>query len=997
MDDNFQSPDDLFTSGAFPKAPPPKISGDEDFNALKPGARFLDPEGKTRQKPWTVTGNDEYGAVPEGEMFYDPNGVLRRKPKYEGLSFTAQTLYDMAANDREREKALAYEYGPEAVKKTEWGNEFYVETPEGDLLAPGRGHWLPRAGAYALSEAAPVIGAVVGGLAAAPVGFVGSIGGAALGGAAGESFNDVILSLMGVYDRSVGEQATNLAETAALSGAGEGAGRLLGAAYPLAVNALGGGASKYPARLAANVLGANVDPQATLMAEALTKQGVKVPPSAWLKEAPYLHIATETFDPAFRTQDVLAQSATRYYAKKANTILDALGVPKTARQEIGATEAEVSSEEAGRAVIGRVTREMAEEDAHLANAATRAKEEATAKFTGQEAGRQRTLESLKRAAESNIAAAQKVVDKGFDDIDAATNTAVKAAAAGNRSGDLWRQAAQRITLLNKAVKAKATRLYDAADAAAGDSLPETQGLQDAATMFLESLPETVRGKAPDLVKAIKRLGAVEEGVEPATFAQLRRLRSMLRQDIDYADLTPSMREGVLKYFSGLVDDALHPLEGDPALRTAAEMLDKADAFYAKNMKYFRDKVVDGIVRGVEAGMPADPALLAREILKPGQTERISYVRKVVGKSTWNAIQAADTRHMLDMSKTLVPGEIDGKTFARLVLEREREGILTAGYDKGAADQLKRQAQNVLAAAEGGNVSLKNIGDETVRNFLERAQTAIDASKELAGQDPLGALKIEIGRIDAEAKIATAVLKEGRAADPLSAYGMPNKSVLANQAADKIIGDADLLSAAARRFGVDSQEFTLLRQVAAERLLQKEAGAESKFVGGFTGFTPQTQALLFPGVTLEDAKVLAKHMDFLLSSRSGLDAGPSMAASSRILHPVSSLAGPLQDVAKTLMLFGGVDAVARVVLMKYYQLLSAGVTHPGFVRWIADGVRAGPVERMAIRDALQTKYAHLLGSVGAGSGAALGGTDGGLDTGPRPTPERDWRKRLESTQ
>ena len=48
--------------------------------------------------------------IPEGAQFLDPEGQLRQKPTYEGVGFTAQTLYDMAINPKEQKRALEYAY-----------------------------------------------------------------------------------------------------------------------------------------------------------------------------------------------------------------------------------------------------------------------------------------------------------------------------------------------------------------------------------------------------------------------------------------------------------------------------------------------------------------------------------------------------------------------------------------------------------------------------------------------------------------------------------------------------------------------------------------------------------------------------------------------------------------------------------------------------------------------------------------------------------------------
>ena len=100
--------DDLASLGgaspSFEQTPKekPRISTPEEAARLSPGTAFIGPDEKERVVPYKVSHPQDIANVPDGADFVGPDGKLRQKPKYEGINFTAQTLYDMGVNDKER-------------------------------------------------------------------------------------------------------------------------------------------------------------------------------------------------------------------------------------------------------------------------------------------------------------------------------------------------------------------------------------------------------------------------------------------------------------------------------------------------------------------------------------------------------------------------------------------------------------------------------------------------------------------------------------------------------------------------------------------------------------------------------------------------------------------------------------------------------------------------------------------------------------------------------
>jgi len=123
--------------------------------------------------PYKVERPEQIQHVPDGADFIGPDGKVRQKPKYEGVDFTAQTLYDMSVNDKERKRALERSY-PGKVRDDPAGG-FFIED-DGVSRKPGRG--LQKVTGAVASAAAPTILSVLGALGG---GATGAAGGATAG------------------------------------------------------------------------------------------------------------------------------------------------------------------------------------------------------------------------------------------------------------------------------------------------------------------------------------------------------------------------------------------------------------------------------------------------------------------------------------------------------------------------------------------------------------------------------------------------------------------------------------------------------------------------------------------------------------------------------------------------------------------------------------------------------------------------------------------------
>ncbi len=148
-----------FTHGAHIPETDRLVSSKEEAESLPAGATFVAPDGTKHVVPYKVQELEDLRTVPEGAEFVGPDGILRTNPKYEDVGFTTNTLYDMAANDKERRNALKREG---TVKEDPLG-QLYVEDEQGKRRKP-RG-FKEAPGSYITSQAAPVVGSIGGGIA----------------------------------------------------------------------------------------------------------------------------------------------------------------------------------------------------------------------------------------------------------------------------------------------------------------------------------------------------------------------------------------------------------------------------------------------------------------------------------------------------------------------------------------------------------------------------------------------------------------------------------------------------------------------------------------------------------------------------------------------------------------------------------------------------------------------------------------------------------------
>jgi hypothetical protein len=448
-----------------------------------------------------------------------------------------------------------------------------------------------------------------------------------------------------------------------------------------------------------------------------------------------------------------------------------------------------------------------------------------------------------------------------------------------------------------------------------------------------------------------------------TYGQLHDLRSLFRGSADWQTLSSDFKNGALKRFSHEIDRLIHDPSAPQEVRNAAQFLDLTDKWYAHNIKIFNANQIKTIMRGLEAGEPADPGNLLRAIVKEGHTDLTERVKNMVGPTLWAGVKAADTQAMLDASKTLTPGVIDAGKFVREVLERERANMLGVVHGKDA-EKLLAQARAI--GQLDGKLPIPVQPGDTMTQVIARARLAAEEAKAVGNKDPIGTLQRDMKRVENELKRETARQKRE---DPLAF--LYNKSTGATEAVDKILKNEDLVLATATRLGENSAEFNALRQVYLQRILQGTMTPGKSL----EKISPEVQKLMFPGVTGEQLKMLAKEMEFLTETRAfrSTTAG-GMAAMAKVEHPpMASIRGLVKRVPGV----GQVsEAGARAVLGKFYAMVTKLATSPATLRFVEKGLLSkNPEEQAAVREILR---AHLQKGAAMGAGAAQSVYQGGLE-------------------
>jgi len=159
---------------------------------------------------------------------------------------------------------------------------------------------------------------------------------------------------------------------------------------------------------------------------------------------------------------------------------------------------------------------------------------------------------------------------------------------------------------------------------------------------------------------------------------------------------------------------------------------------------------------------------------------------------------------------------------------------------------------------------------------------------------------------------------------------------------------------------------LLRQVWAERILTGTLKPSERL----EKVSEEVQRIMFPGISLDAMKTLAKNMDFLMSSKSAQDTGKSMAATAHVEHPLGG-GFPMRTAATALNVasLGAFEPVARAIRGGYYKMVRNLVNSPAFLRWMEKGLKGDERARQMVKAEIQRRM-QKGGAAGAGAAESL---------------------------
>lgn len=947
-----------------------RVTDESSYNNLKPGQKYIDPAGNERQKP--VRNEADYEQIGEGEEYIvEGEKEPRQKPAYEGLNYSAQTLHSMAINSKEQKKALQYAY-PDAEITQDVSGEWVVNDNGVQRKAGATRGVRPFLGS-ATSAIAPTIGAGLGALGGGAAGstlpvvgsFLGAAGGAAAGGAAGQGVNDAIFSAIAGSDRTTGEEVGNLALAGATSAIGAGGGRAVASAVPSAKAGVSAITNAVPGAMR-SVTGATKE--GLEQGLDLVNRGYAVPPSATMPRAAHIQNQVEILDPAFRTDKPLVKQNRAAYEKEAGGVLKEADVPEfqdlVKAPSLTDPTAAIPTARVGEALKEKAIAQAGEADARLQQA-FEARRQSLAQGLPDTQSQQA---AILRAQEGSRRAVDNLLNENYARINQDVERAYAMSQTGANSGEAWQQVAQQFQATRRSIGERANRMYQASHEIGGDTPISSAPLSQAARDFAGALPEEFRTTQPAIVRRLEAMagetGPDGELLRPPTnptFAELHELRTIMRTNADFSRLNSDVRNGTFKHFNNVIDQALHDTGAAPELRAAAQALDQADAFYRENIPIFNAKELAAVMRGVEAGEPANPIALYNTLVKADQPQMTARIREMVGPNLWSAVQAAHVDDLMRRSMSReVRGAVDGPAFARNVLADENSGILRQVQDRGMTDQLLRQAD--LIAMSRGKMPIPVAPGDRAVDIIAKAKAAKEIAEREGSADPLVAMKKAGDQIAKEERAAMGRARGARNQEPLGF--LFDAKVGTQQAADKILGSPDLMLAAADKFGRESPEFKLLQQAYLWKVLQGDMNPGKPLAK----IAPEVQHLMFPGATLGQLQALAKDMDFLANTKlmKGADTmGGSMMAVSKVEHPPL---GSVRGLAKRVPGLGvATEFGARSVLEKYYGIVAKLTSQsPATLAFMLKGLQGSPEQRLATKNAIDAVLQRG-GAVGAGAG------------------------------
>jgi hypothetical protein len=775
-----------------------------------------------------------------------------------GLTLVDQVALDQADNLREKQKYLNSVYGAKNVKVSSDGKLIVMK--DGKEIAAEGGPAAKGLAAQLAAQSPELAGMALGaargaqlGEAAGPWGVgIGAVGGAIVGALAGKSVTEAEKAARGRLDKTPAETVKAYAETAKGAVEGEAGGAIVGKVVSAA--------ARGP--LPNLITGAKEN---TAMTQRLLAGGARPQAEATMPSAKHIQFVEAIASKAVGPQKAQAAANAAYIEKRVGSILEDSGLPK---DQAKATVAELAR--------GDSKIPTAEVGEHIKSAVTAHRD------------------MIQGQVQKTLADTNKLLDAQVAHISKATSRLATEGLAEDVAGGIKQARRDFGTSMSK--------VYDKVDSLVGDQpLVPTLVINKQAADIVKRAPQSVQAA---LTKELKDIGVDVDPKSPKaiSFGDAQRIRTILRERSDETALTRGATQGEFAALANAVDHSIQAAAKNPAAAKAVNMLNQADALYAKGIKRFNDATVKRLVKDMQAGLPPNPEEVAAKIVQPGQEARVKEIRNLVGPEAWKKVAGADYTNLMT-GATDETGAVNGMKLLRAVTERK--GLMTEIYGARTANDITELAKQM--AVRDGGLPISSLAPGQIKTTLAAMQSE---------QKTLD---------DFMKKNALSVLTNPKA-NPERAYAwlvQPNNGAALSNAV-KLLGDDSPQVAQIRQ--------TALKQVLTNAKMSVAAGqAPDALTTALAKYTPQQQKLLFPNGMADDLNLLGKEIQSLTHKLSD-ESKASMAAGAILSTPFFTRV-PLQ------------------IGLGFYQTV---LSQPKVIRYLSIGLRSpsGSV-RNATRATLKT--------------------------------------------
>jgi hypothetical protein len=397
----------------------------------------------------------------------------------------------------------------------------------------------------------------------------------------------------------------------------------------------------------------------------------------------------------------------------------------------------------------------------------------------------------------------------------------------------------------------------------GNSQNRINGILNSAKGKLDELAAANKPKAqavnPDafLLKEFGIQLPKEQGAK-ILLADAQRFRSILREKAASNDLTPGVIKGDLSRLMGSFDVAIDKAALDPVAAPAVKLLRQTNKWYGDNIAKFTDARINQIAKAADAGTPPNPEEIARLVIDPRNSARVSTIRKMLGEDTFRRVAMADWSRMVQGATDGATGQVTGIKLLREL--GSRGDMLESIYGKETAGRMLKYAEGL--AALDGKVSSESLSAGKMKSTMEALEAAQAKLDDFMKNNYLSAL--------ANPKVA-----------PESAYRWIVKP-----------GRTDQLRKAWAMFPEGTPQRAAIQQHAMKELAAQIETLTDRGKGKVGGelrdilnkYTKEQKEMLFPNGLDEDLNAISDKIEFVFSKLSD-ESMAGMAAGGKLGLPI----------------------------------------------------------------------------------------------------------------